>query len=125
MAQWAYRANPGFKPSLTRAGAFGNLYHYSDMVQAPLGSKRRAIGVQFEFPSDWLQLDRTIGGIQYVDQRNGDKLYVFRAPLPTDTTLETISKATIGDYIFDSNGSLANRTLRRAAPAAVRRAACG
>lgn len=107
IATWAYRANPGFNPTLTRVGPIGNLYRYNDMVQAPVGSKRRALGVQFEFPADWLQLDRTIGGIQYVDQRNGDKLYVFRAPLPADTTLETVSKATIGDYIFDPEGSLA------------------
>ncbi len=107
IATWAYRANPGFNPSLTRVGVLGNLYRYSDVVQAPSGSKRRTIGVQFEFPADWLQLDRSIGGIQYVDQRNGDKLYVFRAPLPENTNLETIPKATIGDYIFDPKGSLA------------------
>lgn len=109
MATWAYRANPGFNPSLTRVGVVGNLYRYNDMVQAPLGSKRRAIGVQFEFPADWLQLDRSIGGIQYVDQRNGDKLYLFRAPLPDNTTtLATISKSTIGEYIFNPQASLAN-----------------
>lgn len=107
IATWAYRANPGFNPSLTPAGPLRNLYRFSDMVVAPSGTKRRAIGVQFEFPSDWLQLDRSIGGIQYVDQRNGDKLYVFRAPLPADTSLSTISKATIGDFIFDTQGSLA------------------
>jgi len=107
IATWAYRANPGFNPTLTRVGALGNYYRYNDAIQAPKGSKRRSIGVQLEFPSDWLQLDRTIGGIQYVDQRNGDKLYVFRATLPQDTTLETLPKATIGNMIFDPQGSLA------------------
>ena len=42
-----------------------------------------------------------------MDQRNGDKLYVFRAPLPPETTLATMPKSLIGQYIFDSNGSLA------------------
>jgi hypothetical protein len=107
VATWAYRANPGFNPSLSRTGPFGNLYRLNDMVQAPSGSKRRSIGIQFEFPNDWLQLDRNIGGIQYVDQRNGDKLYVFRAPLPADTTLENLPKASLGDYIFDPKGSFA------------------
>jgi hypothetical protein len=106
VATWAYRANPGFNPSLTRTGPFGNLYRLNDMVQAPSGSKRRSIGISFEFPNDWLQLDRNIGGIQYVDQRNGDKLYVFRATLPPDTKLENLPKAILGDYIFDAKGSL-------------------
>ena len=107
IATWAYRANPGFNPRLTRTGPFGNLYQLNDMVEAPVGSKRRSIGIQFEFPNDWLQLDRNIGGIQYVDQRNGDKLYVFRASLPVDTRLEDLPKATLGDYLFDAQGSLA------------------
>jgi hypothetical protein len=110
IATWAYRANPGFSPSLSRAGALGNLYRYNDQLVAPSSesSKRRSVGVQFEFPSDWLQLDRQIGGIQYVDQRNGDKLYVFRAPLPADSTsLLTVSKQVIGDLIFDPSGSFA------------------
>lgn len=121
-ATWAYRYNPGMGASLSRAGTFGNLYRYNDLLVAPSDSKRGSIGVQFEFPSDWLQLDRQIGGIQYVDQRNGDKLYVFRAPLPTSTTtitgedgstettttttsLASLSKSVIGDLIFDPNGS--------------------
>jgi len=106
MATWAYRANPGFQPSLTRTGPFGNLYRLNDIVEGPSKKGRRSIGIQFEFPNDWLQLDRNIGGIQYVDQRNGDKLYVLRAPLPADTTLETLSKTTLGEYIFHPKGSL-------------------
>jgi hypothetical protein len=105
IATWAYRYNPGVGASLARAGALGNLYQYNSNLVAPSGSKRRSIGVQFEFPSDWLQLDRQIGGIQYVDQRNGDKLYVFRAPLPEETSLATVPKSVIGDLIFDPNGS--------------------
>jgi hypothetical protein len=43
----------------------------------------KAVPVEFEFPTDWLQLDRSLGGIQYMDQRNGDKLYGFRVSLPS------------------------------------------
>lgn len=74
VAHWAYRANPGVLPTLSRAGPFGNLYRINDKVVPPPGSKLRSVGVQFEFPSDWLQLDKAIGGIQYVDQRNVSKL---------------------------------------------------
>ncbi|KAG7351794.1 hypothetical protein IV203_007842 [Nitzschia inconspicua] len=116
IATWAYRYNPGVGATLTRTGTFGNLYRYSDNLEAPSNSKRRSIGVQFEFPADWLQLDRSVGGIQYVDQRNGDKLYVFRAPLPkgnddsstTSTTtydLTTLPKNYIAEAIFSPNGS--------------------
>jgi hypothetical protein len=109
VATWAYRYNPGIGASLTRAGSFGNLYRYNDNLIAPVNSQRRSIGVQFEFPSDWLQLDRSIGGIQYVDQRNGDKLYVFRAPMPTNNVgdLTTIPKSYIADAIFATSGSFA------------------
>jgi hypothetical protein len=107
VATWAYRANPGFGASLTPAGPLRTLYRYNDQVVAPTGSKVRSIPIEFEFPSDWLQLDRAIGGIQYVDQRNGDKLYVLRATLPEDTDLATVPKATIGDLVFSSEGSIA------------------
>lgn len=106
VGHWAYRANPGFSPSLSRAGTYGNLFRLNDQVAAPAGSKRRSIGVQFEFPADWLQLDKFTGGIQYVDQRNGDKLYLLQATLPQDSSLETLSKSIIGDLIFDPEGSV-------------------
>jgi hypothetical protein len=106
VAHWAYRANPGLSPSLSRAGTFGNLYRCNDQLVAPSGSKRRSLGVQFEFPADWLQLDKYNGGFQYVDQRNGDKLYVLMAALPQDTSLENLPKSVIGDLIFDPQGSV-------------------
>lgn len=106
VGHWAYRANPGLKPALSRAGAFGNLYRLNDQVVAPSGSRRRSVGVQFEFPADWLQLDRQSGGVQYVDQRNGDKLYLLQAPLPKETTLESLPKSVVGDLIFDVHGSV-------------------
>ena len=53
---------------LTKLG-FGERYRLEDYIVGPGKSK---VSVSFEFPSDWLQLDRILGGIQYVDQRNGD-----------------------------------------------------
>jgi hypothetical protein len=106
-AIWAYRSSPGVSASLAPTGPLRSLYHCNDSVVAPNGSKLRSIPIQFEFPSDWLQLDRYNGGIQWVDQRDGAKLYVLRAPLPADTTLATLPKATLGGLVFDTNGSLA------------------
>ena len=36
----------------------------------------------FNLPADWLQLDRFMGGVQFVDQRNGDKVYMFKVEMP-------------------------------------------
>ena len=78
-AAYAYRS--GGLPSLRPLG-LGLLQRYEGYVEAPAASNRKQIFITFDFPSDWLQLDKLGGGIQYVDQRNGDKLYVLRAPLP-------------------------------------------
>jgi hypothetical protein len=64
------------------------------------------LSVSFEFPSDWLQLDKMLGGIQYVDQRNGDKLYILKARLPPDTTLTTVPKKFFGESLFDPQGTI-------------------
>lgn len=87
---------------LKKAG-FGERYALEDYV---VGAGNSKVSVSFEFPSDWLQLDRILGGIQYVDQRNGDKLYLLKATLPEGTTLETVNKKWIADAIFDVNGSI-------------------
>uniref|UniRef100_A0A7S1G1Y2 Uncharacterized protein n=1 Tax=Corethron hystrix TaxID=216773 RepID=A0A7S1G1Y2_9STRA len=71
------------------------------------GSKTRYLRTTFEFPSDWLQLEKAFGGIQFVDQRNGDKLYVLQARLPDDKTLADVPKAFFGEAIFgDQKGAI-------------------
>jgi hypothetical protein len=105
-ATWAYRAAPAFNPQLSKVGPLGAWYRLNDQIVAPQGTNRRALNIQFEFPSDWLQLDKFNGGIQYVDQRNGDKLYVLRAKLPAETTLASVPKAFFGDVIFNPQGSI-------------------
>jgi hypothetical protein len=106
IATWAYRAAPGFNPRLSRAGPLGNLYRYDDQVVAPKSIKARTLSISFEFPADWLQLDKFLGGISYVDQRNGDKLYVLKTKLPEGERLATINKSFLGTSIFDPNGTI-------------------
>ena len=102
-AAYAYRS--GGLPSLRPLG-LGLLQRYEGYVEAPAASSRKQIFITFDFPSDWLQLDKLGGGIQYVDQRNGDKLYVLRAPLPEGESLVTVPKAFFASSIFDPAGDI-------------------
>ena len=97
-----YALRYGDYTRLTKLG-FGERLRLDDYVLGPGNSK---VSVSFEFPSDWLQLDRVLGGIQYVDQRNGDKLYLLRATIPEMSTLETVPKNFFGQAIFDVQGSI-------------------
>jgi hypothetical protein len=100
---YAYRSAPGFNPKLQKLG-FGERYRCEDQLVSPSG--KGYLSVSFEFPSDWLQLDKMLGGIQYVDQRNGDKLYILKARLPPDTTLTTVPKKFFGESLFDPQGTI-------------------
>ncbi len=104
IATWLYRSNPGMSPRLTRSGAFKNLFRCDDTMVGP-SSVNSAVGITFEFPSDWLQLDKYLGGISYVDQRNGDRLYVLKTRLPEGERLSTVPKAFFGPSIFDPKGT--------------------
>jgi hypothetical protein len=113
-ASYVYRSAPGYSPSLTKLG-LGERYRLDDRVEGPKGTKPRSsspsqpdfnLRVSFEFPSDWLQLDRMAGGLQFVDQRNGDKLYLLKVQLPPNTTLTSVDKRFLGDAIFDAQGAL-------------------
>mmetsp|Transcript_10849 Transcript_10849/g.16154 ORF Transcript_10849/g.16154 Transcript_10849/m.16154 type:complete len:348 (-) Transcript_10849:150-1193(-) len=101
-----YAVRSGGLPSLRPIG-LGLVTRYEGYVTGPPQStKLRNIPISFEFPTDWLQLDKISGGVQYVDQRNGDKLYVLRATLPEGTTLSTVPKSFFGDVIFDPKGDI-------------------
>jgi hypothetical protein len=65
------------------------------------------IPISFDFPTDWLQLDKLGGGIQYVDQRNGDKLYVLHAILPEGTDMKNVNKQWFADVILSPEGDVA------------------
>ena len=104
-AIYAYRS--GGLPSLRPIGLTKLTTRYEGYVEAPKGYAKSGIPVSFEFPSDWLQLDKLGGGIQYVDQRNGDKLYVLKATLPADTDLKTAAKGWFADVILSPEGDVA------------------
>lgn len=93
------------EPRISKVGLAGLKSRYEGQIVGLEGSSR-SLFVSFEFPSDWLQLDKFLGGVQYVDQRNGDKLYLLRASLPDGETLETVPKQWFGDVIFSPNGSI-------------------
>lgn len=103
-AIYAYRS--GGLPSLRPLGLTKLLTRYEGYVEAPKSYPKSQIRVAFDFPTDWLQLDRGGGGVQYVDQRNGDKLYVLHATLPEGETLK-IDKQWFADVVLDPRGDVA------------------
>ena len=105
IATWLYRTNPGISPRLSRSGALRNLFRCDDQMVGPNGSSS-SVSITFEFPSDWLQLDKFLGGISYVDQRNGDRLYLLKTRLPDGERLSTVPKAFFGTSIFDPKGTI-------------------
>lgn len=105
-AIYAYRS--GGLPSLRALGFTKLLTRYEGYLEAPKTySKKGQVRVAFDFPTDWLQLDRLGGGVQYVDQRNGNKLYVLHATLPEGTTLKSVNKQWFADAILSPEGDVA------------------
>jgi len=103
-AIYAYRA--GGLPSLRPLGLTKLLTRYEGYVEAPKTYPRGQVAIAFDFPSDWLQLDKLGGGIQYVDQRNGDKLYALRATLPDGTDLKSVGKQWFADVVLSPAGDV-------------------
>ena len=95
-------------PPILKKSALGTLARFEENIVGPPDSSIKYVYVSFEFPSDWLQLDRVLGGVQFVDQRNGDKVYLLQAKLPADTNLSTASKQFFADSIFDPKGSISS-----------------
>lgn len=104
------------RPDLRRTGPAGTLAIFRDTLVESDDDKRagdgggggrrdRYLDVSFELPADWLQLDRVLGGIQFVDQRNGDKLYVLRAPAPSEGE-RPIPKQFYADAVFNPKGAV-------------------
>ena len=102
-AIYAYRS--GGLARLTTLGFAKLLTRYEGYVTAPLGLGQ--IPISFDFPTDWLQLDKLGGGVQYVDQRNGDKLYVLHAILPDGADLKSVNKQWFADAILSPEGDIA------------------
>ena len=113
MATFALRRAGALPPSLTNLPPsklgifvrFGEGLLYSDDASRTPG---KDVFATFEYPADWLQLDRIMGGVQFVDQRNGDKLYVLKVKLPPGVEkLDDVPKAYLGNAIFNPMGDLA------------------
>ena len=112
MATFALRRAGALPPSLTNLPPsklgifvrFGEALLYSDDAARTPG---KDVFATFEYPADWLQLDRIMGGVQFVDQRNGDKVYVLKVKLPPGVDrLDDVPKAYFGDAIFNPKGDL-------------------
>jgi hypothetical protein len=67
--------------------------------------------IAFDFPSDWLQLNKLGGGIQYANanQRNGDKLYVLHLTLPDRDDLKSMAGHVFADAVLSPMGDVAQR----------------
>ena len=92
-------------PTITPLGILGGLSQYDDQISiTKKGTKALSLNVQFEFPSQWAQLQRQ-SSITYVDQSTGLKTYVLKAPLPEGTTLATVPKAWFGEAVFSQDGA--------------------
>eukprot|EP00956_Cyclotella_meneghiniana_P014668 scaffold22086_cov71-Cyclotella_meneghiniana.AAC.9 len=104
-AIYAYRS--GGLARLTTLGLAKLLTRYEGYVTAPSGYSKSQIPICFDFPTDWLQLDKLGGGVQYVDQRNGDKLYVLHAILPDGADLKSVNKQWFADAILSPEGDIA------------------
>lgn len=112
MASFALRRAGSLPPSLSNLPPsklgifvrFGESLLYSDDATRTPG---KDIYASFEYPADWLQLDRILGGVQFVDQRNGDKVYALKVKLPPGVDkLDDVPKSYIGDAIFNPKGDL-------------------
>jgi len=96
----------GLNPTITPLGIIGGLSQYDDQISmTKKGNKALSLNVQFEFPSQWAQLQRQ-SSITYVDQSTGLKTYVLKALLPEGTTLATVPKAWFGEAIFSEAGAI-------------------
>ena len=92
--------------TITPLPPLGALSRYEDELFTAKGSKATSIRISFEFPTQWSQINKALGGIVYVDGSTGLKTYVLQAPLPEGSDLATVPKAWFGQSIFDPEGSI-------------------
>lgn len=85
----------------------GQYSRYEDQLSTPKGSKALSLTVHFDFPQQFAQLGRALGGIQFIDGNTGLKVYILRANLPTDTPLAEVPKKWVGESVFNTAGTIA------------------
>ena len=77
---------------ITPVPPLGQYSRYSDELSTPKGSKALSISTHFDYPVQFQQIGRALGGIQFVDGNTGLKIYVLRAELPGTSLEETPKK---------------------------------
>ena len=92
--------------SITPLPPLGQYSRYEDQLSTPKGSKLLSLTVKFDFPQQFQQIGRALGGIQFVDGNSGLKVYVLRAQLPGTPLAET-PKKWFAESIFNPEGQLA------------------
>lgn len=85
----------------------GQYNRYSDSLTTPKGSKALALDMHFDFPVQFQQIGRALGGIQFVDGNSGLKVYVLKAQLPSGSSLAETPKKWFGESIFSPDGQIA------------------
>ena len=85
----------------------GQYSRYEDQLSTPKGSKALSLTVHFDFPQQFQQLGRALGGIQFIDGNTGLKVYVLKAPLPSGVSLNDVPKTWVGDSMFNPDGTIA------------------
>lgn len=55
-----------FQSTISPLPPFGALSSFEDELGTPKGSKNPSVRVRFEFPSQWSQIDKSLGGITLV-----------------------------------------------------------
>lgn len=55
-----------FQSTISPLPPFGALSSFEDELTTPKGSKNPSVRVRFEFPSQWSQIDKALGGITLV-----------------------------------------------------------
>jgi len=112
VANFAPRRAGAVLPSLTKLppSKFGLFVQFGEGMLYSNDASRtpgKDVFASFNLPADWLQLDRFMGGVQFVDQRNGDKVYMFKVEMPKGIdALGSVPKAYFADAIFNPKGDL-------------------
>lgn len=83
----------------------GQYSRYEDQLSSPKGAKALSLTMHFDFPQQFQQIGRALGGIAFVDGNSGLRVFVLRAPLPGTALAET-PKQWFAESIFSPDGQL-------------------
>lgn len=89
----------------------GQYSRYEDQLSTPKGQKALSLTMHFDFPQQFQQLGKSLGGIQFVDGNSGLKVYILRAMLPPGQSLADTPKKWFGDSVFSLDGQIAREKI--------------